>query len=48
MKMTYSAIEAPFDGIVSAFFFEPGELVSDGSLLVEVTANDTPTEKSEA
>jgi len=45
MKMTYSAIESPFDGTVSAFF-EPGELVSDGSLLVEVTA--TETEKSEA
>ncbi|ABV36066.1 carbamoyl-phosphate synthase L chain, ATP-binding [Shewanella sediminis HAW-EB3] len=47
MKMEYT-IESPFDGVVSAFFFEPGELVSDGSLLVEVTANEAPTEKSEA
>ncbi|WP_299803160.1 3-methylcrotonyl-CoA carboxylase [uncultured Shewanella sp.] len=31
-------IEAPFDGIVSAFFFEAGELVSDGMLLAEVEA----------
>ncbi|WP_076408256.1 acetyl/propionyl/methylcrotonyl-CoA carboxylase subunit alpha [Shewanella sp. UCD-KL12] len=35
MKMEYT-IESPFDGAVSAFFFEPGELVSDGDLLVEV------------
>ncbi|RTR34428.1 3-methylcrotonyl-CoA carboxylase [Shewanella atlantica] len=42
MKMTYSAIESPFDGTVSAFFFEPGELVSDGSLLVEVSPSDAP------
>ncbi|RTR38493.1 acetyl/propionyl/methylcrotonyl-CoA carboxylase subunit alpha [Shewanella canadensis] len=47
MKMEYT-IESPFDGIITAFFFEPGELVSDGSLLVEVTANEAPTEKSEA
>jgi|GEM_PF-3487265 len=46
MKMTYSAIESPFDGIVTSFFFDPGELVTDGSLLVEVKA--TETEKSEA
>ncbi|MCG9730857.1 ATP-grasp domain-containing protein [Shewanella sp. Isolate13] len=37
MKMEYT-IESPFDGIVSAFFFEPGELVSDGMLLAEVEA----------
>ena len=38
MKMEYT-IEAPFDGVVSAFYFEPGELVSDGTQLVEVEAN---------
>ncbi|WP_299811224.1 acetyl/propionyl/methylcrotonyl-CoA carboxylase subunit alpha, partial [uncultured Shewanella sp.] len=37
MKMEYT-IESPFDGIVSAFFFESGELVSDGELLAEVEA----------
>ncbi|AQS37245.1 hypothetical protein Sps_02085 [Shewanella psychrophila] len=38
MKMTHviNAIESPFDGVVSAFFFEPGELVTDGTILVEV------------
>ncbi|BAJ01251.1 acetyl-CoA carboxylase biotin carboxylase subunit [Shewanella violacea] len=35
MKMEYT-IESPFDGLVSAFFFEPGELVTDGTILVEV------------
>ncbi|MCL1125594.1 acetyl-CoA carboxylase biotin carboxylase subunit [Shewanella surugensis] len=38
MKMEYT-IEAPFDGVVSAFYFEPGELVSDGTQLVEVEAS---------
>ncbi|WP_299493804.1 acetyl/propionyl/methylcrotonyl-CoA carboxylase subunit alpha [uncultured Shewanella sp.] len=38
MKMEYT-IEAPFDGIVSAFYFEPGELVSDGTQLAEVEAS---------
>lgn len=38
MKMEYT-IEAPFDGIVSAFYFEPGELVSDGAQLVDVEAS---------
>ena len=42
MKMTkvINAIEAPFNGVVSAFFFEPGELVSDGELLAEVEATE--------
>lgn len=40
MKMEYT-IESPFDGLVTAFFFEPGELVSDGSLLVEVTPEES-------
>ncbi|MFT5705351.1 MAG: biotin carboxyl carrier protein [Shewanella sp.] len=42
MKMTnvINAIESPFDGIVSAFYFDIGELVSDGALLVEVTSAD--------
>ncbi|ABZ77455.1 hypothetical protein Shal_2906 [Shewanella halifaxensis HAW-EB4] len=51
MKMTnvINAIESPFDGVVGAFFFEPGELVSDGMLLAEVeakveTAELEPTE----
>ena len=35
MKMEYT-IESPFDGVVTSFFFEPGELVSDGTILVEV------------
>lgn len=35
MKMEYT-IESPFDGVVSAFFFNAGELVSDGMLLAEV------------
>ncbi|WP_086024318.1 3-methylcrotonyl-CoA carboxylase [Shewanella pealeana] len=55
MKMTnvINAIESPFDGIVSAFFFEAGELVSDGMLLAEVVAEveakaEMPTEKEEA
>ncbi|MGS0827376.1 ATP-binding protein [Shewanella sp. 0m-8] len=46
MKMEYT-IESPFDGIVSAFFFEAGELVSDGMLLAEVEAEVNP-EKEEA
>jgi len=40
MKMTYSAIESPFDGIVTSFFFDPGELVTDGCLLVEITSSE--------
>ncbi|GIU23451.1 acetyl/propionyl/methylcrotonyl-CoA carboxylase subunit alpha [Shewanella sp. MBTL60-007] len=48
MKMEYT-IESPFDGVVSAFFFEPGELVSDGMLLAEVEAEAEMTaEKEEA
>ncbi|WP_065188619.1 acetyl-CoA carboxylase biotin carboxylase subunit [Shewanella woodyi] len=35
MKMEYT-IESPFDGVVSAFYFDIGELVSDGALLVDV------------
>ncbi|MCE9678201.1 acetyl/propionyl/methylcrotonyl-CoA carboxylase subunit alpha [Shewanella sp. AS1] len=35
MKMEYT-IAAPFDGTVAAFFFEPGELVSDGVVLLDV------------
>ncbi|QQX78958.1 acetyl/propionyl/methylcrotonyl-CoA carboxylase subunit alpha [Shewanella sp. KX20019] len=35
MKMEYT-IESPFDGVVSAFFFNAGELVSDGMLLAEI------------
>ncbi|MCK8044257.1 3-methylcrotonyl-CoA carboxylase [Shewanella sp. 1CM18E] len=38
MTNVINAIESPFDGIVSAFFFEAGELVSDGMLLAEVEA----------
>ncbi|WP_259649576.1 3-methylcrotonyl-CoA carboxylase [Shewanella sp. MBTL60-007] len=38
MTHVINAIESPFDGVVSAFFFEPGELVSDGMLLAEVIA----------
>ncbi|MCG9730858.1 HlyD family efflux transporter periplasmic adaptor subunit [Shewanella sp. Isolate13] len=43
MKMTHviNAIESPFDGVVTAFFFEPGELVSDGELLAEVEPTAT-------
>ncbi|ABZ77454.1 Carbamoyl-phosphate synthase L chain ATP-binding [Shewanella halifaxensis HAW-EB4] len=50
MKMEYT-IESPFDGVVSAFFFEPGELVSDGMLLAEVVAEveaEVNPEKEEA
>ena len=38
MKMTHviNAIESPCDGVVTSFFFEPGELVTDGTILVEV------------
>ncbi|BAJ01248.1 3-methylcrotonoyl-CoA carboxylase subunit alpha [Shewanella violacea] len=36
MTHVIDAIESPFDGLVSAFFFEPGELVTDGTILVEV------------
>ena len=39
MKMEYT-IESPFDGTVSAFFFDAGELVSDGMLLAEVSATE--------
>ncbi|RYV02040.1 3-methylcrotonyl-CoA carboxylase [Shewanella sp. OPT22] len=35
MKMEYT-IEAPFAGTVSEFFFHPGDLVSDGSLLLDM------------
>ncbi|MGZ9898805.1 acetyl/propionyl/methylcrotonyl-CoA carboxylase subunit alpha [Shewanella gaetbuli] len=35
MKMEYT-IEAPFDGIVSEFYFQSGELVSDGVQLLQV------------
>ncbi|WP_133406550.1 acetyl-CoA carboxylase biotin carboxylase subunit [Parashewanella tropica] len=35
MKMEYT-IEAPYDGTVSEFYFYPGDLVSDGSLLLDV------------
>ena len=35
-----TSLESPYDGIVSAFFFNAGELVSDGMLLAEVTANE--------
>ena len=45
MKMEYT-IESPFDGVVSAFFFEPGELVTDGTILVDVEPLE-PTEKAE-
>ncbi|MGS0682384.1 3-methylcrotonyl-CoA carboxylase [Shewanella sp. 125m-7] len=49
MKMTnvINAIESPFDGIVSAFFFEAGELVSDGMLLAEVEAEVELTDDEE-
>jgi 3-methylcrotonyl-CoA carboxylase alpha subunit len=40
MKMEYT-IEAPFDGIVSEFYFKPGELVSDGALLLNVEPLNT-------
>lgn len=35
MKMEYT-IEAPFDGIVTEFYFKAGELVSDGAVLLHV------------
>ena len=35
-----TSLESPCDGIVSAFFFNAGELVSDGMLLAEVTASE--------
>lgn len=34
MKMEYT-IHAPVDGVVTDFYFHPGDLVSDGALLVE-------------
>ena len=34
MKMEH-AIKAPFDGIVKAYKFKPGDQVKDGDLLVE-------------
>ncbi len=40
MKMEYT-IEAPFDGTVSEFFFHAGDLVSDGSLLLDMTESNT-------
>ncbi|MCL1079257.1 acetyl/propionyl/methylcrotonyl-CoA carboxylase subunit alpha [Parashewanella spongiae] len=39
MKMEYT-IQAPFDGVVSEFFFHPGDLVTDGSPLLDVNPND--------
>lgn len=47
MKMEYT-IESPFDGKVSAFFFKPGELVTDGSLLVDVAPAVIENAKEEA
>ncbi|MGL5048549.1 MAG: acetyl-CoA carboxylase biotin carboxyl carrier protein subunit, partial [Shewanella sp.] len=35
MKMEYT-IEAPFDGIVTEFYFKAGELVTDGATLLNV------------
>ncbi|MCL1093359.1 3-methylcrotonyl-CoA carboxylase [Shewanella kaireitica] len=35
-----TSLESPYDGIVSAFFFNAGELVSDGILLAEVTTSE--------
>ncbi|MFT5789902.1 MAG: 3-methylcrotonyl-CoA carboxylase alpha subunit, partial [Shewanella sp.] len=46
MKMEYT-IESPFDGVVSAFFFNAGELVSDGMLLAEVTPEETAADEKE-
>ncbi|WP_112354098.1 3-methylcrotonyl-CoA carboxylase [Shewanella benthica] len=46
MTHVINAIESPFDGLVSAFFFEPGELVTDGTILVEVEPLE-PTETEE-
>ncbi len=37
MKMEYT-IEAPFDGVVSEFYFQSGELVTDGAQLLNVEA----------
>ena len=48
MTNVINAIEAPFDGVVSAFFFEAGELVSDGMLLAEVEATDTVAKEESA
>lgn len=45
MKMEYT-IEAPFDGIVNEFYFKAGELVSDGTTLLNLeplTSNDVQT-----
>jgi 3-methylcrotonyl-CoA carboxylase alpha subunit len=35
MKMEYT-IESPFDGTVTEFYFQSGELVTDGALLLNV------------
>lgn len=43
MKMEYT-IESPFDGTVSAFYFDIGELVSDGALLVDVAPSEVEEE----
>ncbi|WOT04186.1 acetyl/propionyl/methylcrotonyl-CoA carboxylase subunit alpha [Shewanella youngdeokensis] len=43
MKMEYT-IESPFNGVVSALFFDTGELVSDGMLLAEVEATSAQAE----
>jgi 3-methylcrotonyl-CoA carboxylase alpha subunit len=47
MKMEYT-IEAPFDGVVSEFYFQSGELVSDGAQLlnVEPLVNETSVEEA--
>ncbi|WP_144213845.1 acetyl-CoA carboxylase biotin carboxylase subunit [Shewanella donghaensis] len=49
MKMEYT-IEAPFDGVVSAFYFQSGELVTDGAQLlnVEETLNEESPAANEA
>jgi 3-methylcrotonyl-CoA carboxylase alpha subunit len=40
MKMEHS-ITAPSDGVVDSFYFEPGELVDGGALLLEFTNADS-------
>ena len=43
MKMEYT-IQSPYDGTVNAFYFDVGELVSDGVLLVDIEPTETEEE----
>ena len=44
MKMEYT-IEAPFDGVVTEFYFQSGELVTDGVQLLHVEETSAEAEK---